>query len=128
MNSRFIKYKTSSGEIIAKGQCPTDMLELQNSDTEQVLEITQELEQYLPNITKYYVSGNNILERPLSTISRDGQIFSNIPTEVPVTLTIEETTYDISSSYIELDIVTPGSYTVVFKHFPYLDAAFVVIV
>jgi hypothetical protein len=128
MNSRFIKYKSSTGEIVAKGQCPTDMLELQASDTEQVILVTEDLEQYLPNITKYYVNNGIVTERPLSTINRDGQVFSNIPTDVPVALTIEETSYDITSSYIELDIVTPGNYTVVFKHFPYLDAEFVVIV
>lgn len=128
MQVDFIKY-TNSGKIIAMGSCPEFMLEAQASPSDTyIMLVTDAIREVIPNIDRYYIKDGDIVVRPITPIVQDGKVFSNIPTDVPVTLIIENSRYEITEDTVDLDINFSGKYTIKFEHFPYLDAEFTVIV
>lgn len=128
MQTDFIKY-TSAGKIVATGSCPEFMLESQASAPDTyVMTMTDAIREVIPNINRYYIKDGNILTRPITPIVQNGMVFSNIPTDVPVTLVIEDSSYEVTSNMVDLDINFSGVYIVKFEHFPYLDAEFTVTV
>lgn len=131
MYSSFIKINSITGEIIAKGVAPEDMISIQkNAPTEEVFVVTEEQMRSLTYENSYY-NGTDFVPRQFSPITRSGPLsFSNIPYEVPagVKMILEGVEYNITEATVDLDIDLPGTYEVRFKNFPYLDAIFEVVV
>lgn len=127
----FIKINSVTGEIIAKGVAPAEMVSIQkNSPTEEVFVVTEDQMMSL-TYDRYYYNGNSFVLRSYSPITKSGPMsFSNIPYGLPagVKMILESVEYNITESTVDLDIDLPGTYEVVFKNFPYLDAIFEVVV
>ena len=127
----FMKVNTSTGELILKGSCPEDWVQLQKHSENELVFIPTEDEWTRLSYDKYYYDGSAFVPRVYSPITKSGPMsFSNIPYQLAagVTMELESTIYPVTADHVDLNINLPGTYTVTFKNFPYLDSKFEVTV
>lgn len=127
MFTYYIKYKTTSGEILNKMAIPNeDSLNEQPKEVgESIVQIS--LEEYnIVSPAYYYKDGIQL--RPTMQIVNTGLNFTNIPIDFPITLSINNTTYPVTEDNVDLSIDTPGTYIVIFTGFPYINKIFKVVV
>lgn len=123
--SLYAVFNLTNGELLKWGQCQLELLAMQASEGQIAVELTSE--QFETIATTYYY-GVQITSRPSMSIVQSGLSFSNIPTDFPIVLAIDNVEYEVTESNVDLTIDTPGTYTVVFKGFPYLNQNFKVVI
>lgn len=69
-----------------------------------------------------YVSGGQIIPRPVNTATLAGMTLSNLPN--PCTVTVQGTAHACTDGSCDLEFTQPGTYSVVVSAFPMLDATF----
>lgn len=126
----FIKYD-NYGEIISKLSLPAEDVEIilgAKQEGENFLEVTDEQFRSI-NETYYIASDGSLTNKIKMPIIQSDKVFTNIPISVKgTTLTISGVTYPVTDTTVDLNIDTPGTYTVIFKGFPYMDTIFLVTV
>lgn len=126
----FIKYD-NYGEIISKLSLPAEDVEIilgAKQEGENFLEVTDEQFRSI-NETYYIASDGTLTNKIKMPIIQSDKVFTNIPISVKgTTLTISGVTYPVTDTTVDLNIDTPGTYTVIFKGFPYMDTIFLVTV
>jgi hypothetical protein len=127
MFTYYIRYKTISGEILNKMAIPNeDSLISQPKEVDESIAEINPVEYSLVSPAYYYKKG--LQSRPIMEILNTGLNFTNIPTDFPITLSINNTTYPVTEDNVDLNIDTPGTYIVIFTGFPYINKIFKVVV
>lgn len=127
----YICYLNATGLIVKKGMMhESDEISIQNSTTETALEVTSNKYNEI-NSSEEYVNNNQIVPREESPVIKEGPTsFVNIPYNTPskAYLVLENERYEITESFVDLEITLPGIYTVLFECFPYKDKTFEVVI